>query len=124
MCEDWSAWTSEEDGYRRAGGRRAYNAWRQSMALYRQMRLMEIVARNQLDLWKRNGTQKRLAHALGVSKSTISRDIKSILAEYKPGKPCPLCWCEVRHIWRGTPLWKAVCGDDDTSQVADATLLS
>lgn len=112
MHDDWSAWTSDAEAHRRAGGRRGFNRWRQTMALYRQMRLMEIVARNQMDLWKRTGAQKMLARTLGVSKSTVSRDIKAILSEYKPGKPCPLCRCEVRHIWRGTPLWNAFTGQD------------
>jgi hypothetical protein len=101
MQSEWSEWTSDKEAYRRAGGRRAHNAWRQSMALYRQMRLMEIIARNRVDLWSRNGAQKRLARALGVSKSTISRDIKAIFSEYQLGKPCSLCRCEVRHIWSG-----------------------
>jgi hypothetical protein len=109
---DWSEWTSDAEAHRRAGGRRAYNNWRQSMALYRRMRLMEIVARNHLNLWSRNGAQKMLAGALGVSKSTVSRDIKAILSEYRPGKPCPLCRCEVRHIWRGTPMWQVLHQDE------------
>jgi hypothetical protein len=113
MAADWSARTTTDEAYRRAGGRRSYNARRQIMALYRQMRLMEIVARNRLDLWTRNGTQQALAHTLGVSKSTISRDIKAILSEYRPGKPCPLCRCTVRHIFRGDRLWAALHSGED-----------
>ena len=113
---EWSDWTSDDEAYRRAGGRRAYNAWRQSMALYRRMRLMEIAARNQLNLWSRNGAQKALARALGVSPSTVSRDIKAILAEYRPGKPCPLCRCEVRHILRGDSPWADITGEGGEEQ--------
>src|SRR5215211_6959729 len=104
--EEWSALTSDDEAHRRAGGRRGYNMWRQSMALYRRMKLMQIVAGNGISLWKRNGAQKMLARALGVSPSTISRDVAAILSEYRPGKPCPLCRCQVRHIWRGTSLWR------------------
>src|SRR3712207_243308 len=103
MESEWSEWTSDQEAYRRAGGRRAYNARRQSMALYTQMWLMEIVARNRIDVWKRKGAQKSLARALVVSKSTIGRDIKTILSEYQLGKPCPLCRCTVRHSFTGTP---------------------
>ncbi len=92
------------EAYCRAGGRRAYNARRQFFALYRHMHLMKIFAGNQMNLWKHNGAQKVLARALGVSKSTVRRDIKMTLSEYRLGKPCPLCRRELRHLWCGTPL--------------------
>jgi hypothetical protein len=97
--EEWGDWTSDDEAHRRAGGRRRYNAWRQFLALYRRVRLMEIVARNRMDLWHRNGNQQALARALGVSPSTISRDVRAILEETRPGRPCPLCHCQVRHFW-------------------------
>ena len=97
--EDWSEPVSDREAAARAGGRRHYNAWRQNMALYRQMRLVEIAGASGLGLWRR-GAQTVLAHQLGVSRSTICRDIAAILKEYRWGRPCPVCGCEARHRWR------------------------
>jgi hypothetical protein len=96
---DWSEWVLCDEAYRRAGGRRHYNAWRTTMALYRRYRLVNIAANARLNMFTR-GSQVVLARALGVSPATTSRDVKRILDDCRPGKPCPVCGCKERHFWR------------------------
>ncbi|HZU05713.1 MAG TPA: hypothetical protein VFB73_07065 [Chloroflexota bacterium] len=83
----WAAWTDPEIVKRRAGGRKHYNAMRR---LQRDLRRLEILERSPLllTLLSKSGAQQRLAAALGVHLSTISRDVAAILAAYRP---CPLC---------------------------------
>ncbi len=83
----WAAPTDPETVARRAAGRRRYNAMRQ---FWRELRRLELLERcpSLLALISRTGVQKRLAAELGVSPSTISRDVKAILLSYRP---CPLC---------------------------------
>ncbi len=83
----WSELTDPETVARRAAGRRHYNAMRQ---LRRELRRLELLERTPSLglLMTRTGVQKRLAAELGVSPSTISRDVKAILLSYRP---CPLC---------------------------------
>lgn len=99
--EGWAASVSDGEAARRAGGRRAYNAWRRMMAEYRRYRLVGLAAEARLALWSR-GTQTTLAARLGVSRSTISRGVAAITKACRPGAPCPVCGCAVRHLWPRT----------------------
>jgi DNA-binding NarL/FixJ family response regulator len=65
---------SAEEVYRRAGGRRRFNAIRKREAEERRSRVAGLVARWG---WKQ-GTQLRIARELGVSEATISRDMRKI----------------------------------------------
>lgn len=87
MTAAWSAPTTPEAAARRAGGRRHYNAWRKALA-FRRLHL-EVASRlfAQGSLFRR-GIQAELARELGVSRSTICRDIDHLLCQ---GWPCPHC---------------------------------
>ncbi len=80
---------------RRAGGRRWYNTWRRDLAF---MRRGEV-----LDYWRASrgmhGWQARAAVALGVHRSTITRDIDALLSEMHRGTPCPMCG-HASHDWQ------------------------
>jgi hypothetical protein len=86
----WSESTSDEEMQRRAGGRRLYNGVRQCRAALRRRELMTIVVRSRLKLLE-HGTQARLARQLGVSRSTVCRDMKRIFAEARARGRCPFC---------------------------------
>jgi hypothetical protein len=83
---DWSAHTDWESVCRRAAGRRAYNAHRSLSALLRRCQVVRLLCvKGGLT---KHGTQARLARQLGVSRSTICRDISFLLLV---GRPCPHC---------------------------------
>ncbi|GEM_PF-1968971 len=91
----WSLPTDPETVKRRAAGRRHYNAWRKHKAMYRRWVLVLETA-NHLGVSVLNhGAQAKIARKLGVSRSTICRDVQAILAswheEEHKRKPCPLC---------------------------------
>jgi len=77
MC--WNR-VSPEVAYCRAGGRRRYNAQRRAQKQWRRAQIISMTCgiRN---CW---GLQKILAEKLGVSKSTISRDMWAI-AHWREG---------------------------------------
>jgi hypothetical protein len=62
---------------RRAGGRRRYNLQRQMNAMERRKEVAALLKRYGP---RASGVQVRIARALGVSESTISRDIQHIRA--------------------------------------------
>ena len=70
----WTDPTSNSEAARRAGGRRRYNAMRQTRALAR----LEQV----LNLKRAGWSQRQIARALGVHPSTICRDLRHFLAAY------------------------------------------
>ncbi len=80
---------------RRAAGRRHYNAWRRVVAHDRQRRV--------LDYWRqskgRRGWQAAAADALGVHRSTITRDMQALLALLHREEPCPLCGVRSQGWW-------------------------
>ena len=59
----------------RAGGRRAFNALRRDLKLFRRREVMQLL----LKFGYRRGVQARIASVLGVSEATISRDVKATL---------------------------------------------
>lgn len=71
--------------YRFIGGRRNYNAQRQFRAIDRQFRLLYEWAKNP------HLRQADLARKLGVSRSTITRDIQALKEKNRRHKTCPLC---------------------------------
>ena len=97
---EWSEPVADQEAWARAGGRRHYNAWRRSMALYRQMKIVEFAGASGLGLWRR-GVQTVIARRFGIHRSTVSRDRQVFLADYQPGKTCPVCGCTARHLWPG-----------------------
>jgi hypothetical protein len=77
---DWSDRTDFSVVCHRAGGRRAYNAKRRFCAAYRRMRLAKLL--NKYPPLQR-GIQSRLAAELGVSRSTVCRDMQRLLREWR-----------------------------------------
>ncbi|HTU88475.1 MAG TPA: HTH domain-containing protein [Gemmataceae bacterium] len=72
--------------YRRAGARRHYNLVRHLKQTLRRKEVMRLLS-CQGALFRR-GIQTELARELGVSRSTICRDIAYLL---RLGWPCPHC---------------------------------
>jgi len=68
---DWSAPTTREIMARRAGGRRHYNSCRRFCAAMRRKRIVTLLPAYG---WR----QARVARALGVSESTVSRDLDAM----------------------------------------------
>src|ERR1700722_10042579 len=94
----WSAPTNFETVCRRAAGRRRYNAWRQFMRAYRRTQVAKLL----LEFIKAGrgtgprgilGELNEIARQLGVSRSTISRDVQALQRQFHPcphcGKPAP-----------------------------------
>jgi hypothetical protein len=82
---NWSFPTSPEEAARRAGGRRHYNRWRQTLALIRQTKVSRLLGRYPL---LRRGTVSAIARELAVHPSTICRDIKALLRRVQPCRHC------------------------------------
>lgn len=70
---NWSAPTDLDSVCKRAAGRRRYNAKRQAEARDRFKIVLETILPPE---GRKRGTQAQLAHALGVHRSTVSRDVK------------------------------------------------
>ncbi len=95
-----------EQACRRAGGRRRYNSWRQFMATYRRYEVARLLlagtgTRHGQGLL--SGQQAAIARQLGVSPSTISRDVAALQRQRLDGGLCPVCGHEAhgRLILRG-----------------------
>jgi len=88
----WSQPKAFSEVCHRAGGRRAYNALRRDLKLFRRRDVLELV----LKYGHKRGVQARIATVLGVSEATVSRDISATLyaphvcqhcGSYKPRHP-------------------------------------
>jgi hypothetical protein len=77
MTAAWSVPTTREAAARRAGGRRAYNCRRRLAQTVRRAEVMRRVACK--GGFFRRGIQAEVARELGVSRSTICRDIDYLL---------------------------------------------
>jgi DNA invertase Pin-like site-specific DNA recombinase len=71
----WTDRVSDTIAYRRASGRRHYNAIRQVRATVRRSQVARLLRAYGLE----RGTQARIARELNVSDATISRDTRSVL---------------------------------------------
>jgi hypothetical protein len=80
----WSERTDFDTVCRRAAGRRHYNAVRQFRAAYRRSQVARLLLK--FDLGR--GIQARIAAELGVSRSTVCRDLAAIMTY---ARPCPRC---------------------------------
>lgn len=84
---DWSDRTTDAEAFSRASGRRYYNSIRKFNA---QLRLADVVK-----LLKKygmgHGAQTAIAKELGVSRSTICRDMATILEESYSHYDCRRC---------------------------------
>lgn len=75
-CQSWDAIC------RRAGGRRKYNHMRQIRAEMRLLRVVDLLG----EFGFARGYQSRIARALNVSTSTVSRDIARLFLRYRGGR--------------------------------------
>src|SRR5919109_610106 len=87
MPNVWSAPTSWTEVCQRANGRRKYHSIRRLQARLRRQQIARHLRREGLG----RGVQARLARTFGVSKATISSDVRAILAT--PGGDV----CRQRH---------------------------
>jgi len=87
VSNDWSAPTDWETVCRRNAGRRHYNAVRRFRQAVRRKQVAELLSQAES---LAHGTLARIARDLGVSKSTITRDVQFLLSLTRP---CPSCGC-------------------------------
>jgi hypothetical protein len=92
---NWSAPTDWQTVCRRAYGRRRFNAWRTFLANDRRRQVLELL----LELGGlERGAQSRVAEALGVHRSTISKDLKHLMPLATPCEGCGTL--QTRDWWR------------------------
>jgi hypothetical protein len=96
----WGRPVSSREAYRRAGGRRGYNARRTFMVRLRWARLLDLARELEMGIWE-HGAAARLARALGVSRWTVARDIRQIRATFNH-QHCPVCASPILHLPRST----------------------
>ena len=72
---DWSLPVSQDEAYRRAGGRRRYNTVRQKKQGARQRRVAELLRSYPPS---QRGAYAAIARALDVHRSTVTRDIVAL----------------------------------------------
>jgi DNA-binding transcriptional ArsR family regulator len=82
VSKGWSARVPDDEAYRRAGGRRRYNAVRQFRA---ELRLEKVG-----HLLRQGLSRAEIARRLGVHPSTVSRDIRRMFAAGQVRR-CPYC---------------------------------
>ena len=87
---DWAENVSSDEANRRAGGRRHYNSIRRLRAVMRQRQIVRIVKYAGLNPYT-HGVQALLARRFGVSRATISRDLRR---------------CGVYLSWENHRLWR------------------
>jgi hypothetical protein len=92
---DWSAEAGPEEVRRRAIGRRAYNGQRREEREWRRMKVCRLLFHYGI---LARGVLARIARELGLSRSTICRDRRALLARLN-FRPCPHCGWPVRR-WR------------------------
>jgi hypothetical protein len=87
----WSQRIDADVAYRRASGRRHYNAVRRYRRAWRRAEVARLL--NCKGALFRRGLQTELARELGVSRATICRDLAYLL---RLGWPCPTCGAYTR----------------------------
>jgi AraC-like DNA-binding protein len=71
--------------FRRAGGRRRYNALRHSKQLHRRVQVADLLDKYG---WPQHGSIAAIARELGVHRSTVLRDLQAL---HRLSRPCPRC---------------------------------
>lgn len=77
----WSAQVTDDEAHRRAGGRAHYNSMRKYRALMRQIEVLRLFDVYSGFIYR---VQARIARELGVSRSTVCRDVKKIFYREDP----------------------------------------
>jgi hypothetical protein len=119
MTTSWTKLVSSDEAARRAAGRRHYNAHRHYQAMRRRGRVLQLVEdRGGLC----HGVRAAVARELGVSRSTVSRDVAWLYyapRELRPGPPGPSA---AKLIALLEPLGERLaaadcrCGEDDLDE--------
>jgi hypothetical protein len=81
----WTTPTSPEAASRRAGARRHLNKLRQAKAAQRRLQVVRLLSIHRMT---QRGYRSRIAEALGVHRSTVTKDLQRIAAD---ARPCPCC---------------------------------
>src|SRR5262245_9818981 len=81
-ANEWNRTVSNAEAFHRASGRRHFNAMRKLEQTLRRRRVVKL-----LELYGFYRTGASIARQLGVSRSTICRDVKALLAEANDPKP-------------------------------------
>jgi hypothetical protein len=76
VSNGWTQNAPFDKACRRAGGRRHYNAWRHIHAELRRAQVAELLGVYGLS----HGAQARIAECLGVTRSTVCRDVHALFA--------------------------------------------
>jgi hypothetical protein len=90
--------------YRRAGGRRRYNALRRDLAAFRRLQVADLL--NEWGLVR--GVQRRIAETLGVSEATISRDVAHLLHSHVACGQCGSVFVEQKWAERAASTARRV----------------
>lgn len=114
----WPDLTTNDEAARRAAGRRNYNAFRQRQALQRRAKVLALISESPNPM--EHGIRTRIAKQLGVSRSTISRDIAFLLyvpRETLPPPPRPrsdAAWIRtLEPLGERLAAEECVCGDTE-----------
>lgn len=104
--QQWRDAIPVQQAYRRAGGRRGYNAVRQIRARLRRNEILArmVVGTSFLPLINR-GAQARLAEEFRVHRSTIHRDIGAIFAELREAAELKESVRRALVDWASLPYW-------------------
>jgi hypothetical protein len=88
----WAQPVSNEEAFRRAGGRRRYNALRREAALLRRQQLLQQLLAERRSLYD-HGTAAWWSARAGVSRRTAQRDLAWVEAQLimVGATICPLC---------------------------------
>jgi len=87
----WAQPVSNEEAFRRAGGRRRYNAQRREAALVRRQRLLQALLAERRSLYDR-GTARWWSACAGISVSTARRDLRWVEEQLIAAAP-DICLC-------------------------------
>jgi hypothetical protein len=109
----WSQPTTAAEAIARARGRAKYNSIRHLAVSQRRAEVLRLY----LEFGGGRGVQTRIAEVLGVSRSTVCRDLR--IAPCATSQPCPTCRTEVSNRrWRRLAKDGAVSRGLDPRSVA------
>ena len=94
----WNITTTAENAYKRAGGRRGYNGHRQQLAILRLQKITALLG----EVGFQWGSRSELARRLGVSRSTICRDMQHLERMCQGGAEYAAEFQAFSRYWRRT----------------------
>src|SRR5262245_45182171 len=97
---NWSISTDNATAYKRAGGRRQYNALHQAGAGLRLAQIAELFKEQSLLAATEWGIRSEIARKFGVSRATICRDMQHLVRILRHGVDCDQEWQNFYRWWR------------------------